>query len=50
MEVEKCKTCEKCQVIRKDRFGIYLGCYENPYKGKWVAEIEECPKNKSQKP
>ena len=24
---------------------IFLGCYHAPYKGKWVAEIKECPKN-----
>jgi hypothetical protein len=23
---------------------MFLGCRHEPYKGKWVAEIKECPK------
>lgn len=44
MDIQDCKKCECCNVILKDQFGTYLGCFKEPYKGKWVAEIEKCPK------
>lgn len=44
MDSDKCCKCEYCHIIRQDQFGIYLGCYKEPYKGKWVAEIDKCTK------
>ena len=43
------KECSKCR-FRKifdcdDNFKI-LGCMHEPYHGKWVVEIDECPKKK----
>lgn len=44
---EKCIHCKKIgiQWYRK----VFLGCFANEYKGKWVAEIEKCPIGKSVK-
>ena len=40
----RCNPC-KCAraVFATERF-IFLGCYHEPYKGKWVREIKDCPK------
>lgn len=43
------RECSKCR-FRKifdctDNFKI-LGCMHEPYHGKWVVEIDECPKKK----
>ncbi len=40
----RCKGCEYAKaVIANGQFG-FLGCYHELYKGKWVAEIKDCPK------
>lgn len=39
------EPCQYCCVIRQDKFGIYLGCNHEPYKGKWIAELDVCPKD-----
>lgn len=45
-EFQKAK-CEKCEFVDKlaaDSWFRFLGCRHKPYHGKWVAEIEVCPK------
>lgn len=49
-EIEmKCSHCEHIRAI-----GVYgwskriLVCDHKPYKGKWVAEIEKCPKEEKE--
>ncbi len=43
---EKCEKCEHHQM-----FGSacppfrFIGCCRKPYNGKWVAEIDKCPKD-----
>lgn len=42
-------NCENCEFVCKlsaDIWFRFLGCKHNPYHGKWLAEIEECPKIK----
>lgn len=46
-ELQIDRKCSKCR-FRKifdcgDGFKI-LGCMHEPYHGKWVAEIDECPR------
>ncbi len=45
------QRCEGCRYRRK----VYAnggynfnGCCHNPYKGKWVAEIKDCPMENSE--
>ena len=38
--LKNCTRCEECYKIAKHMYG----CGHKPYKGKWIAEIEECPK------
>ena len=41
----RCKPCEHAYVVGTQNSGfMFLGCYHKPYKGKWVAEIKDCPK------
>lgn len=39
------KNCTKCRFCRQIHQKMY-GCYCNPYKGKWLAEITLCPLSK----
>ena len=43
----RCKGCEHCRVVSAQGWN-FLGCYCKPYKGKWVAEIKDCPKKGEQ--
>lgn len=52
MKPTECHGCKYNHLIRQDQFGKYLGCYKEPYKGKWVVEIDKCPnqlQNKKEK-
>lgn len=40
----RCKGCPYADVVRGTDGFIFLGCRHAPYRGKWVAEIKECPK------
>ena len=40
----RCKGCPYADVVRAQGNFMFLGCRHNPYKGKWVAEIKNCPK------
>lgn len=39
--MKNCTKCKECYQIGKHMYG----CGHKPYKGKWIAEIENCPKN-----
>lgn len=41
----RCKGCEYCEPLNGGGWGFF-GCYHEPYKGKWVCEIKDCPKVK----
>ena len=39
----RCKPCEYGRVVVATGQFMFLGCYCEPYRGKWVAEIKNCP-------
>ena len=41
----ECEKCEYCKAITAQDGFTFYGCKHAPYKGKWIAEIEECPKS-----
>ena len=45
---EKCMKCKHARVVHSNRETgariAFIGCEHPPYKGKWSAEIKECPK------
>ena len=41
--VGRCYMCEFGRMISDGAWG-FPACYHPPYKGKWVAEIKDCPK------
>jgi hypothetical protein len=41
---ERCEGCKECRKIYANGGWTFYGCYYPPYKGKWVAEIKDCPK------
>lgn len=46
-ELEQTKYCEKCESMKPMYFSknfVIMGCMHKPYKGKWVAEIDKCPR------
>jgi hypothetical protein len=42
----RCKGCPYVDVIRAQTGFMFLGCRHAPYRGKRVAEIKKCPKEK----
>lgn len=43
-KMEKCSKCKECKMIFKFLGRSHYGCFHDPYKGKHLAEIDECPK------
>jgi hypothetical protein len=44
--LERCKNCKYAREINSTPGGWkFVGCTRKPYKGKWVAEIKDCPIN-----
>jgi hypothetical protein len=41
----RCDGCYHCKLVHCNGGFSFLGCYHTPYRGKWVAEIKDCPKN-----
>ena len=42
---KKCGECEDAKKIHSAPNGwSFIGCHHAPYRGKWIAEIEICPK------
>lgn len=39
----RCETCRHARSFSAAGWGRFLGCTQQPYKGKWVIEIEFCP-------
>ena len=42
----RCNPCEFAEIIVGTGSWFFLGCCHPPYKGKWVAEIKDCPKER----
>lgn len=40
---ERCDGCRDCRIVYANSGWSFYGCYHNPYHGKWVAEIKNCP-------
>lgn len=44
------KDCEHCKyakrVYAQDQW-CFIGCHCPPYRGKWVIEIKDCPKEET---
>lgn len=49
MKSEQCRKCEYSHIVGTMTAPCFkfLGCYREPYKGKWVNEIDKCPKEES---
>lgn len=40
----RCKGCDKSRCVPATGGYLFLGCFHEPYKGKSVTEIKDCPK------
>lgn len=45
--------CESCKFATRISARMsnwsFIGCIHEPYEGKWIAEIKECPKENKKK-
>ena len=44
----RCDGCHDCRDVHATGGWLFRGCYHEPYYGKWVAEIKDCPKEKAE--
>ena len=40
---ERCEGCRDCRTVYANGGWSFRGCYHEPYHGKWVGEIRDCP-------
>ena len=40
---DRCSNCKFRHIVYTNGGWNFFGCYHEPYKGKWIAEIKECP-------
>lgn len=40
----RCTKCEYAHCVVATGQWMFLGCYHSPFHGKWVREIDVCPK------
>ena len=45
IKAHRCEGCKSCKKVDANDFS-FLGCFHKPYRGKWIAEIKECPMSK----
>lgn len=45
----RCHPCKYAKVINAGDNWVFLSCWHEPYRGKWVAEIKDCPVGKEVK-
>jgi len=43
----RCKDCEYAKIMSAGNWS-FIGRKHKPYRGKWVAEIKDCPKRNEQ--
>lgn len=43
-KASRCAGCKHCKRLKAQDDWSFYGCFHKPYKGKWIAEIENCPK------
>jgi hypothetical protein len=41
----RCKGCKYAKTMVANGQWQFVGCTHEPHKGKWVAEIKQCPKH-----
>ncbi len=41
----RCSDCDKARGVTATGGFRFIGCYNEPYHGKPVVEIKDCPKN-----
>lgn len=47
LEIDKrCRGCKYAQRIYANDGWSFTGCKHEPYRGTWIIEIEECPKER----
>ena len=44
MKTSECEKCEHSKRICAQGEWWFRACYCEPYRGKWIQEIESCPK------
>ena len=43
VQKERCDGCKYCKLVHANGGFSFYGCHHKPYRGKWVAEIKDCP-------
>ena len=43
---DRCDKCLWAEIINSQDGWSFIGCTHEPYKGKWVTEIKDCPKER----
>ena len=46
-EINKKHLCEHARIVHVNGGGSFYGCMHEPYYGKWIAEINDCPCGKT---
>ena len=46
MKTNHCRKCEYSYRFSSQDGCWFIGCKYPPFRGRWVAQIEECPKDK----
>ena len=41
---KRCGECEYCKSVNAGNDWWFKGCFCDPYRGKWISEIDNCPK------
>lgn len=45
---ERCRGCSFVKEVKGSFDFRFFGCFCPPFKGKWVSEIKDCPKDKKE--
>ena len=43
MQNLNCEFCKSCKGVTAYDGFKFRGCFHEPYKGKWIVEVKECP-------
>ena len=49
VQKERCDGCKHCKLVHANGGFSFYGCHHKPYRGKWVAEIKNCPKSNGER-
>ena len=45
---DRCRDCEYRQMVHAKGGCSFCGCFHEPYKGTWIAEIKDCPRKEAE--